>query len=209
MNQPNIQNIIFDLGGVIIDIDPQRSFQAISNFSLGNKGHEQQLSLDTQLFINYEKGLIDNDAFREGIRKLTGNTSVKDEEIDEAWNLMLLQIPLERLQILEKLNNRYNTFVLSNTNAIHVNAFNQIIQKNSGKATINHYFNKVYYSHELKLRKPEPEIYQYVIEDMKLSSGDTLFIDDRLENIEAASASGLQTFHVQTGKGIVEFFEDI
>lgn len=208
MNLENIQNIIFDLGGVIIDIDPQRSFKAIAGFN-HQKNDGQLLNLEVQLFLDYEKGLISDQEFREGIRALTENHKIKDEEIDEAWNLMLLHIPQERLQILQKLRNTYKTFVLSNTNAIHVKAFNQIILKSSGKEDLKHFFDKVYYSHELNLRKPEPEIYQHVIDDMQLNAGATLFIDDRLENIEAASASGLQTFHVQPGQGIIEFFSDL
>lgn len=202
----NIQNIIFDLGGVIIDIDPQRSFKALSAFYQGEQSHKQLLGENIQLFLNYEKGWISDAEFRTGIRELTDNPAVSDEEIDEAWNSMLLHIPVERLQILERLKSRYKTYVLSNTNAIHVAAFNKIIEKNSGKANINHFFDKVYYSHELKLRKPEPDIYRYVIDDHKLNVGATLFVDDRLENIEAAAAAGLQTFHVQLEQGIVEFF---
>jgi glucose-1-phosphatase len=202
----NIQNIIFDLGGVIIDIDPQRSFKALAAFYQGKKNSEQLLSENVQLFLDYEKGFISDEEFREGIRKLADNPTIKDEEIDQAWNSMLLYIPIERLQILEKLRSQYKTFVLSNTNAIHVTAFNKLIEQNSGKADINHFFDKVYYSHELKLRKPEPEIYQHVIDEHKLNVGATLFVDDRLENIEAAASIGLQTFHVQLDRSIVEFF---
>ncbi|WPP51276.1 HAD family hydrolase [Catalinimonas niigatensis] len=202
----NIENIIFDLGGVIIDIDPQRAFKALAALYQGKQSSEQLLSENVQLFLDYEKGFISDTEFREGIRKLTDNPSIKDEEIDAAWNSMLLHIPVERLQTLEKLKSQYKIFVLSNTNAIHVSAFNKIIEQNSGKADINHFFDKVYYSHELKLRKPEPEIYQHVIDDHNLNVGSTLFVDDRLENIEAAAAVGLQTFHVQLDQGIVDFF---
>lgn len=205
----NIDNIIFDLGGVIIDIDPQRAYQALAAFYKGKQSsREQLLSENVQLFLDYEKGFIEDEAFRDGIRKLTDNATLNDEEIDAAWNSMLLHIPVERLQLLEKLKKQYKIFVLSNTNAIHVSAFNKIIERNSGKADINQFFDKVYYSHQLKLRKPEPQIYQHVIDDHNLSVGATLFVDDRLENIEAAAAVGLQTFHVQLDKSIVEFFAE-
>ncbi len=206
MDLQHIQNIIFDLGGVIIDIDPQRSFDTLSAFHEDEKKRKQLFHDNAQLFLDYEKGLISDADFQEGIRQLTANSAIKDEEIVEAWNLMLLHIPSERLQLLEKLRQKYKMYVLSNTNAIHVAAFNKIIEKNTGKSALNHFFDKIYYSHELKLRKPEPEIYQYVIDDQNLSVEATLFVDDRLENIEAASKLGLQTFHVQPGQGILEFF---
>lgn len=209
MNLNNIQNIIFDLGGVIIDIDPMRSFEAITAYHQGGKAQENLFNENVQLFLDYEKGFITDEQFREGIRSLTENTKLEDQEIDEAWNLMLLNIPKERLEILNQLKSNFNTFVLSNTNAIHVHAFNKMIAASSGKDSIDHFFQKVYYSHELNLRKPDAEIYQYVIDDKGLNVGATLFIDDRLENIESAAALGLQTFHVQPEKGIVDFFKGL
>lgn len=202
----NIENIIFDLGGVVIDINPQQSFDALGSYIKGKENGKELLDENVDIFLNLEKGLISVEEFYEGIRGITNNPSLSDVAIADAWNLMLLHIPSERLQILEKLRANYQTYVLSNTNAIHVPAFNKIVEKNSGKHGIDHFFDKVYFSHDLQMRKPEPEIYQYVIDDSQLNVGATLFIDDRLENLEAAAALGLQTYHVQPERGIVELF---
>ena len=202
----DVQSIIFDLGGVIIDIDTKRSFQRLSSFYAGDKPEESLLSEHVDLFLNFEKGLISVAEFREGIRQLTENADLSDTLIDEAWNEMLLQIPKERFQVLERIRDQYQLFVLSNTNAIHVPAFNKIVEQTSGKADIAHFFDKVYFSHEMQKRKPEPAIYQQVLYENQLLPEKTLFIDDRLENIAAASSLGMQVFHVTPDLDIVEFF---
>ncbi|MFP4088792.1 MAG: HAD family hydrolase [Cyclobacteriaceae bacterium] len=200
------KNLIFDLGGVIIDLDTSLSFQALSSFCLGTSSGEQLLSENVKLFLDYEKGLISSDDFRQGIRQLTTNEALSDEEIDEAWNRMLLHIPEERFKLLETLRQKYRLFVLSNTNAIHVTAFNHIVEKTSGKPDLTHFFDKVYFSHEIRLRKPEPEIYEYVLQNSGLKAEESLFIDDRFENIEAARALGMQVFHVTPEQNILHFF---
>lgn len=201
-----VQHIIFDLGGVIIDIDPHLSFRALSDFYRGDQPGEKLLTENVTLFLDFEKGLISSEDFRSGIRSLTLNNALSDQEIDDAWNKMLLNIPAERFAVLEKIRPDYQLFVLSNTNAIHVPAFNKIVEKSSGKADIGHFFDKVYFSHEMELRKPEEQIYRQLLDENQLAPQKTLFIDDRLENIEAAASLGMQTFHVKEGKGIVDFF---
>jgi putative hydrolase of the HAD superfamily len=202
----DVTSIIFDLGGVIIDIDTSRSFQKLSSFYTGDKPGEDLLSENVELFLDFEKGLISSDDFRSGIRRLTENSGLSDSEIDAAWNEMLLQIPAERFRVLENIRDRYQLFVLSNTNAIHVPALNKIVEQTSGKPDIAHFFDKVYFSHEIQKRKPEPEIYRQLLDENQLTPQQTLFIDDRRENIEAASSLGMQVFHVTPEMDIVEFF---
>lgn len=199
------KNIIFDLGGVIVDIDPVRSYTAITSLAPQPLPLEEFLLDHEQIFLDYEKGIISSDAFREGLRKALDCT-IADEDIDTAWNSMLLRVPLERLQLLEKLKDRYQLFVLSNTNEIHVPAFNKIVERVSGKNDIAHFFHKVHYSHLMQTRKPEPKIYQTVLEINQLNPEETLFVDDRHENILAAQGVGMHTFHVTVTQGILEYF---
>jgi putative hydrolase of the HAD superfamily len=199
------KNIIFDLGGVIVDIDPPRSYSAIANLAQQPLTLEEFLLAHEQLFLDYEKGLISSDDFRNGIRKALDST-VTDADIDIAWNSMLLHVPLERLQLLEKLKDRYQLFVLSNTNEIHVPAFNKIVEKISGQHDIAYFFHNVHYSHLMQMRKPEPQIYQTVLELNRLTPHETLFVDDRHENILAAQEVGMHTFHVTESRGIQEYF---
>lgn len=208
MTTEGIRNIIFDLGGVIIDIDTRLAFQELSSYYQGNKSAEGLFSENAGLFLDFEKGLITAAEFREGIRKLTENAELSDQQIDDAWNRMLLKIPEERFAVLEKIRPHYQLYVLSNTNAIHVPAFNQIVKQTSGKEGIGHYFDKVYFSHEMQKRKPDSEIYQQLLEECLLKPAETIFIDDRRENIDAAASLGMRVFHVTPEQGIVDFFDE-
>jgi len=206
MPTQNIQNIIFDLGGVIIDLDTEKTFRAFQEI-IPPLNRPKKVE-EVELFLQYEKGLISSREFRDGIRKLANNESIADKAIDDIWNSMLLQIPKPRLELMNRLALKYRLFVLSNTNEIHVTAFNEIVRKTSGRPTIDHFFEKVYYSHELNLRKPEQEIYEYVIADGQLVPERTLFVDDKEENILAARKVSLQTFHVTKHQDILSYFKD-
>jgi putative hydrolase of the HAD superfamily len=205
MEDIQYKNIIFDLGGVIVDIDPPLSYSAIANLAQQPLTLEEFLLAHEQLFLDYEKGMISSHDFRNGIRKALNSTAA-DADIDIAWNSMLLHVPLERLQLLEKLKDRYQLFVLSNTNEIHVPAFNKIVEKISGQHDIAHFFHNVHYSHLMQMRKPEPQIYQAVLELNRLIPQETLFVDDRYENILAAQEAGMHTFHVTENRDIQEYF---
>ena len=201
-----LKNIIFDLGGVVIDINPAASFDALQALAAGSVSVINQFSEHTDVLLDYEKGLIDDNQFREGIRRLTHQPDLPSSAIDEAWCRMLLDVPIPRLHLLATLHQRYRTFVLSNTNHIHVLAFNQLIATTSQHDTINPFFEKVYYSHELNLRKPEAEIYQHVLSDSNLLPHETLFLDDRVENLVAAEALGIRTQQVTPERGIIDIF---
>ena len=206
MIPPNVKNIIFDLGGVVIDIDPSVSFSAMQALTVNSLPVKGQFAEHTEVFLDYEKGTIDDEQFRAGVRELTRQPDTRAATIDEAWCRMLLEVPLPRLQLLRRLKEQYRTFVLSNTNGIHVVAFNKLIETVSGQPTIDFFFEKVYYSHELKMRKPEEEIYRYVLEDSNLLPHETLFLDDREENLVAAEALGITTQLVTPEHGIIDIF---
>ncbi len=201
-----VQNLVFDLGGVVIDIDPAASFSAMQALAAPQVTAQDQLAEHVQLFLDYEKGIITDETFREGIRAITQQPLLEDQRIDDAWCRMLLGVPAERITLLARLREQYRTFVLSNTNAIHVRAFNKIIEGVSGYPAIDHFFEKVYYSHLLKLRKPEVEIYRSVLADSGLRPEETLFLDDRPENIQAAQQVGMMTQLITPSHGILDVF---
>ncbi|WKN43227.1 HAD family hydrolase [Tunicatimonas pelagia] len=205
MDLSTIENIIFDLGGVIINLDTKATFDGF--LALSQYTNWSQNTVDeVDLFLDYEKGTISSKEFRTGIREMTGNTDLSDEQIDEIWNNMLLDIPPARLELLQSLSEKYRLFVLSNTNAIHVPAFNQIVENVSGQSSINAFFEKVYFSHEVKMRKPEREIYEYVLNDGQLIPEETLFLDDKTENLVAAQEVGIRTFQITPEQDILSFF---
>ncbi|MCW5912887.1 MAG: HAD family phosphatase [Cyclobacteriaceae bacterium] len=200
-----IENIIFDLGGVILNLaveNTHREFARLSGLPLDeikSRVHHGRF------FHDYERGLISDAEFRDHLRQSL-QLQVTDDGLDKAWNAMLLDIPAERFTLLEKLKQDHRVFLLSNTNEIHRQRFNGIVQQTSGKPNIDYYFHKAYFSHELKMSKPDVNIYNQVLRLQNLSASETVFLDDNADNITGAARAGLQTFHVQHPDQIFEFF---
>ncbi len=191
----NIKNLIFDLGGVIINLDTARTFESFSKLSGIPARELQQKSKEVSLFGDYEKGMMSDDEFRAELKNfLAGNFS--NDKIDHAWNAMLLDIPSQKFQLLEQLKKTHRTFLLSNTNNIHLECFNQIVKEATGLDAIDSYFHNAYYSHLLKMRKPDDEIYLHVLAQNNLSPAETLFMDDNLDNLEGAKRVGIQVAHI-------------
>jgi len=205
----NINNLIFDLGGVILDLNFSAAYQEFSNLSGLTADEVTQRTDGMMWFKDYEKGLISSQQFRLQICDLLQFTA-SDEAIDSAWCAMLGGMPASRLQLLQRLKGRYRTFVLSNTNGIHAGKFNQIVKESLGNVHLfEDHFEHVYFSHEMKMRKPDAEIYLKVLQDQQLKPSETLFIDDNLENIQGAANLGIQTLHLEDPKQLTSFFNGI
>jgi len=189
--------IIFDLGGVIINIDYQLTIQAFE--ALGVENFKEQYSKKTQsnLFDLLETGKISQVEFVHNIQQSLGLKHVSSTEIISAWNALLLDFPKKRLEMLTQLHQDIPIFLLSNTNAIHVSAFHEILYSTHGIKNLNRFFNKVYFSHEIGMRKPHSEVFEYVLEEQGLKAANTLFIDDSIQHIIGAKQVGLQAFHIR------------
>jgi glucose-1-phosphatase len=201
-----IKHIIFDLGGVIINLDYQATYRAFD--ALGVKEFTSlynQFELNT-LFDDLETGKIAPSVFLDEMQKHT-TPGTTHQQIMDAWNAMLLDFPLRRLQILQQLRQHYGLYLLSNTNAIHMDAFNRILQESRGIPSLATFFDKAYYSHQMGLRKPHKDSFQFVLEENGLDPAETLFIDDTLPNIEGAKAVGLQTIHLVPPKTMADIFK--
>ena len=135
-------------------------------------------------------------------------SNLSDDEIDAAWNAMLGEIPLERLQLLKRLRSNFRIFLLSNTNSIHLPNFDRIVKTVSGEPTLRSFFDEAYYSHVLKMRKPEKEIYEHVLKQHQLNPEFTLFLDDNLPNLQGAAETGIKTFHVQHPHLMMSLFHE-
>jgi putative hydrolase of the HAD superfamily len=201
----DITAIIFDLGGVVIDLDVDESLKMFSEYSgVSNDIILEKFAKGNWAF-KFEKGEISSEKFREKVRSSL-NPSLTDKQIDDAWNAMLRDLPKERLEMIGNLSNRYKTFVLSNTNDIHIQKFNSIVDKSTGGKSIDQYFNKVYYSHVVGMRKPDLEVFKYVVNENNLDPAKTLFIDDMKVNIEGAQSIGLKTLHLTNQDYLFELF---
>jgi putative hydrolase of the HAD superfamily len=190
----NIKTFIFDLGGVIIDLNVAATFEAFAHITQVPLA-EMLKHAEADFFIKYEKGLISSADFRNEIRNIS-TVELSDGEIDDAWNAMLGAIPLSRIELLKSLRQTHQVMILSNTNEIHEIAFHRILLDVTGKDHLSYFTDQVYFSHEINMRKPDREIYNFVIEENNLNPAQTLFLDDKLENLIGATALGIQTMHI-------------
>ncbi|MBV9962874.1 MAG: HAD family phosphatase [Parafilimonas sp.] len=197
-----IRNIIFDLGGVILNIDLKQSELAFAELGLGNFNEYYTLQSATPLFQQLEAGMITPETFFNEFRRLA-KIELTNEQIKVAWNALLLDFPAERIKWLKQISKRYNIYLLSNTNQIHYDAFINTFKKEFNEE-FNGLFIKTYYSHQLGLRKPSKEIFETVLKNENLNVAETVFIDDSDANISAANAVGLQTIYLRTPKTILE-----
>lgn len=200
----NIQNIIFDLGGVILNLDMALTLSAFEK--LANKTININLIHGTPLFEAYESGLITSQEFLNGIREFVGQHATNAEIID-AWNAMLLDLPQERINLLREIAKEKRIFLLSNTNEIHLEAFQEIVKKQTDLQILDEVFEKAYYSYQMFDRKPKASIFQTVLNNHQLLPSETLFIDDTEIHIKAAQTCQINTFHLKKPLTLFDVFE--
>jgi len=197
-----INAIVFDLGGVLIDLSLERTIAAFSKLTGASKTDIQYTYAFNPAFMAYEKGEVTDQEFRDSIRSIFSVES-SDAEIDHCWNAMLIDLPVHSLTMLDNLKKNFNVFALSNTNTIHIQYVNEVMLK--GKR-LDSWFHKAYYSHHLGMRKPEVEIYQHVLRENKLIPEKTIFLDDNIENIKAANSLYIQTIHITQLQQVRDLF---
>ena len=200
----SIRNIIFDLGGVILDIDIPKTQRAFEKLGVDNIDDFFGIGKAASIFKEQEVGTISDDDFIAGLGKLGGKQLSRDQVI-EAWNAMLIRFPEERIALLKQLRTRYKLFLFSNTNAIHLQAFQKMFLEQFG-TPLDELFDKVYYSHVMGLRKPDEKSFRFILDDSHLKAEETLFVDDAKNNIEGAQRVGLRTLYIEKGKDIIEIF---
>lgn len=205
MHLLGIKNIIFDLGGVIINLSVEKTHEAFASLSGLTVQVVKELVHQSAFFHEYEKGLISDMEFRNHLRELL-KLNVADHQLDLAWNAMLLDIPLNRIRLFEQLKGQFSLFLLSNTNNIHLQSFNKQVFQLTGFPSLDHYFHNAYYSHLINMKKPDVEIYEYVLSNSNLHPQETIFLYDNLDNLAGANKAGIRTFHVQQPDQIFSLF---
>jgi glucose-1-phosphatase len=192
------KNIILDLGGVVLDIDYNKTRDAFINLGFRNFETVYSQLRQENVFDLFETGKMPEGEFRTSIRNFSGQ-NFSDAEIDCAWNAMILSLPESRSQFLAELKSRYRMFLLSNTNSIHEKEFTKKIFNAYKKNVLEEQFERVYYSHHVGVRKPQPEIFEMVIGENNLDKAETIFIDDSPQHIAGAKHIGLNAIHLQEG----------
>ena len=193
-----IKNLIFDLGNVLYDIDFKKMNTAFT--SIGIEGMDKHFTLNKShpLFLDLEMGFINEQAFYDGVRALV-NLPLSNEQIQFAWNALLVGFRKNSIEWIKQNNTKYNTFLYSNTNQIHHDYFIVEFENKVANYSFVSLFKTPYYSHEMGMRKPDPASFTYILEKEGLLPAETLFIDDNEPNIIAAASVGLQVLHLKEG----------
>lgn len=204
-SRSSISSIIFDFGGVILDIDPVQTLNALKRLGVEDTDLFRSTTFQQEVMEKFERGIITPEVFRDKVRDFTG-IPLKDQDIDDSWNALLLDIPHERIEVLEEAKKHYPIFLLSNSNEIHYDVYVRDLQLRFGYREFDQLFTKSYFSFDLHLSKPNPEIFEFVLYQHRLDPTKTLFIDDTLMHIEAARSLGLKTLHLQKPQRVRDLF---
>jgi glucose-1-phosphatase len=198
----NISTIIFDLGGVIMDIDVKQTLHAFTKLGIQNVENYFGHGFAASFFSDHEAGRISDEEFLNEIKKLlTGEVS--DEDVINAWNALLLRFPPERIELLKELKSSYRLFLFSNTNAIHYDKFSEIY-RDTFSGELEDLFEKAYFSHSLGHRKPDTTGFELIIKENGLDPKKTLFVDDAFINVEGAIKAGLKGLYLPPGLFITD-----
>ena len=200
-----IKNIIFDLGGVILNLDNQRTEEAFARLGVKNMRQYFGIGFAASFFKDYEVGKITDQQFIDSIRTMAGLDAVTNGEIIDGWNALLLDFPPERIALLKELGKRYRIFLFSNTNSLHLAALRNIYSQTFGSGALDDHFERTYYSHLLGMRKPEKASYEYILQENGLEGRETLFVDDAIVNIEGAEQAGLKGLYLRPGISLLDF----
>jgi putative hydrolase of the HAD superfamily len=188
-----IKNIIFDLGGVIINLDQSLTIHEFNKISVFPFEEVYTQAAQTELFNEFDKGTISDFDFFSELRK---QIRYEGPEVDllYAWNAMLLDVPEKRLDLLVSMKQNYNTFLLSNTCEPHIAHFEKELYIHHGVKNFNDYFDSVYYSCRMGMRKPNKEIFEFVLKENELNPEETVFIDDSIQHVKGAGECGIKAY---------------
>ena len=202
-----IKNIIFDLGGVILDIDETIVYKELEKLGI-NTSELARSKEFIEIMSKFDTGIYTAPTFRKKMKALIGQGKMTDKRFDAIWDAMLLDIPRERIEAIEKIKKHYKIFLMSNTNVIHYDLYVRDLQLRFGYNEFDELFNKSYFSFAEHLEKPDPRFFELILDHEGLLPEETLFIDDSKKNIEAAQALGIRTYHIRRDELVRNLFEN-
>ncbi|MDU1889208.1 MAG: HAD family phosphatase [Dysgonomonas sp.] len=202
-----IKNILFDFGGVIVNLDKQKAFNRFTEIGFPNISDYLSEFRQSGIFLEYEEGKISRKDFYTEFRKLAGNENISDADIDSGWMGFLDGIPEYKFQLLKDLRKKYNVYLLSNTNPT-IMGWAQTKDFSPEGLPINAFFDKCYLSYEIGYAKPDREIYDFILKDSGMNPAETLFLDDGKTNIEIGAGLGFQVYLVDQTEDLRKVFTD-
>ena len=200
-----IKNIIFDLGGVILDLDENATFNELAKIGIDVRQTIHSTELQ-QILSKFDIGVYTAATFRKKMKEFFHIEKQTDEKFDSIWNAMLLDIPRERIEAIEQVKKHYKIFLMSNSNEIHYDLYVRDLQLRFGYQEFDELFNKAYFSFDIHLEKPDPRFFEFILDHEGLNPEETLFIDDTAENIEAAKRLGIKTYHIRRDELVRNLF---
>lgn len=204
-----IKNIIFDLGGVIINLDIPRTIAEFNKLAPQSFEKIYNQLQQSPVFDRFDKGTINEADFFAELKKSL-NANISNEQMLYAWNAMLLDFPLHRLELLKQLKTNYRLFLLSNTNETHIKALESILFIQHGYKNLEPFFEKVYYSCHIGMRKPDQEIFELVLNANNLDNDETIFIDDSPQHLEGAKNAGIKgCYYLTKGKDVSNLISEL
>lgn len=202
------KNLVFDIGNVIVDIDFEVIVAEFQKLATINFSEILSFSKQTELFDHMDRGTVTAAQFRQELKKHL-KPGVSDEEINRAWNSILISYPPHKFDLLRDLKLRYRTFALSNINELHVEEINKAARSKFGEKDFNSFFHKAYYSNEIGHRKPDRQIYEHIMQAENLNPAETFFVDDKEENIITAQNLGWQAYQLKERDKLHELLKDL
>ncbi len=202
-----IKNIIFDLGGVILDIDENIVYKELEKMgvNIAELAHSKDF---IDIMSKFDTGIYTAPTFRRKMKALVGQDKMTDQRFDATWNAMLLDIPRERIEAIEQVKKHYKIFLMSNTNEIHYDLYVRDLQLRFGYNEFDALFNKSYFSFDIHLEKPDPRFFELILDHEGLVPEETLFIDDTAANIKVAKSLGINTYHISRDELVRNLFEN-
>jgi len=202
-----IETIIFDFGGVIIDIDPELTMKEFGKLGARKLDAEHMNEFVSNIIRKFEKGILTPESFRRRASEFL-DIKVSDQEFDDAWNALLYDIPQKRIKAIEDAKKHYQIFLLSNSNEIHYDLYVRDLQLRFGYHEFDELFDKSYFSFDMHLAKPDSLVYEFILNQHDLDPSKTLFIDDNKENIIPAQKLGMCTYHLEKPEKLRNLFND-
>ncbi len=202
-----IKNIIFDLGGVVLDIDESIVYKELEKMGISTSELAQSKEF-IDIMSKFDTGIYTAPTFRKKTKALLGQEKMTDQRFDAIWNAMLLDIPRERIEAIEKVKKHYKIFLMSNSNVIHYDLYVRDLQLRFGYHEFDELFNKSYFSFAEHLEKPDPRFFELILDHEGLLPEETLFIDDTAANIEVAKSLGIKTYHIRRDELVRNLFEN-
>lgn len=202
-----IKNVIFDLGGVVLDIDETIVYKELEKMGI-NVSELARSKEFVGIISRFDTGVYTAPTFRKKVKALLGLEKMTDQKFDALWNAMLLDIPRERIEAIEQVKKHYKIFLMSNSNEIHYDLYIRDLQLRFGYDEFDKLFNKSYFSFDIHLEKPDPRFFEFILDHEHILPEETLFIDDTAENIKVAKALGINTYHIRRDELVRNLFEN-